>query len=114
MNGRSNRASLNTVEDNGFNGIRMGGTGHLVRKNTIRTNGRDGVRIFGASQVLGNNRVTDNGERGIGVQLGAQEVKVRRNVALDNGLADLHDDNPGCPTNVWLDNEGTANQPCAQ
>ena len=111
-------------------------TGHGFFRTALRRG--SGIIIFNEANnnLVEHNLVTNNADNGIslrptvtvasGVVPGSMNNIVRNNTALFNGTRpalpspifgsafDLHDGNPNCDNNQWLDNRYiTVNQPCA-
>lgn len=122
-----NTVKQNEIRFNGLDGVAgfIRSTDNVVRDNLIDTNGipvqgqlhrpGDGVRLFPGRVVRGvripgadrtdiqSNDIVSNGEDGIRVQSQFNEIFTNKTAA--NVEHDLHDDNPGCDSNIWRNNK---------
>ena len=99
----------NTVENNGGDGVGLGGTSNIIVAANVLNNNAVGIHLVSSSsnQMIGN--VADN-NRSVGILLDAKSAgnTVTENTALGNGVFDAEDLSTGTGTagtaNLWTRN----------
>jgi hypothetical protein len=81
----SNQAVQNRISDSGDNGIRVKGTGNVVRGNTVDRGRTDGIRDEGMETLVSDNTIRAPDEVCIKVGRGARDSTVEGNTCLDAG-----------------------------
>lgn len=104
----------NTAAINSW-GFHVTGLRNTVSKNVATNNVQFGIYLDGAEgNVIGGNRVTGNEANGIHVDSDASENLIKKNYAFSNVQGeDLSSQTFDCGTNVWIDNLGQSQEPCA-
>ena len=114
IGGNRNRLVKNRATGNGRSMIDVGFRIIDAKENFLAWNvsdkntgiGFEIVGLFSQSErnVLRGNVAQDNDHEGIAIQLLAEHNRLLENITTENGTVDLHDANPDCDDNQWIEN----------